>query len=53
VLFVDLLQGEDRHAAELELRNRVAGSLGATDPFLTGKPVRSLLRRRRASPPLT
>jgi peptide deformylase len=52
VLFIDLLQGEDRRAAELELRNRVAGSLGAADPFLTGKPVKSLLRRRRSSPPL-
>ena len=52
VLFVDLLEGEDRRAAELELRNRVAGSLGAADPFLTGKPVKALLRRRRPSRPL-
>jgi peptide deformylase len=53
VLFVDLLQGDDRRAAELELRSRVAGSLGASDPFLTGKPVRSLLRRRRTARPLS
>jgi peptide deformylase len=52
VLFVDLLEGDDRRAAEAELRSRVAGSLGASDPFLTGKPVKALLRRRRPARPL-
>ncbi len=51
ILFVDRLQGDDRMAAEVELSGRVAGTLGTSDPFLTGKPIKGL--RRRAARPLT
>jgi peptide deformylase len=47
VLFVDRLTGDDRALAERELRHRVQGTLGTADPFLTGRPIRRLLRRHR------
>jgi peptide deformylase len=46
VLFVDRISGEDRQAAEAELRKRVAGTLGTSDPFLTGRAIKALLRKR-------
>ncbi|MDY7101598.1 MAG: peptide deformylase [Actinomycetota bacterium] len=45
VLMVDHLDGEDRDEALRELAGRVKGTLGASDPFLRGKPVRRGLRR--------
>ena len=30
---------------EAELRKRVAGTLGTSDPFLTGKAIKALLRK--------
>ena len=45
VLFIDRIQGEDRTEAEVELRQRVAGTLGTSDPFLTGRAIKALLRK--------
>jgi hypothetical protein len=42
---VDRISGEDRIAAEVELRKRVTGTLGTSDPFLTGKAIKALLRK--------
>lgn len=47
VLFVDRLNGEDREAATLDLTERVHGTLGVSDPFLTGKPIRKLAREAK------
>ena len=45
VLFIDRLTDHDRRDAERELRDRVAGTLGTSDPFLTGRPIRKLARK--------
>lgn len=45
VLFIDRLDQVDRLDAERELRDRVAGTLGTADPFLTGRPIRKLARK--------
>jgi peptide deformylase len=45
LLFVDRIGVDDRIAAEAELRKRVAGTLGTSDPFLTGKAIKALLRK--------
>lgn len=45
VLFLDRISPEDRAIAEAELLRRVAGTLGTSDPFLTGRAIRALLRR--------
>ena len=45
LLFVDRISVEDRITAEAELRKRVAGTLGTSDPFLTGKAIKALLRK--------
>ncbi len=45
VLFVDRLTGEAREQASLELAGRVAGTLGANDPLLTGRPIPALRRK--------
>ncbi len=45
VLFLDRISPEDRAVAEAELRRRVTGTLGTSDPFLTGRAIRALLRR--------
>lgn len=45
VLFIDRISPEDRRTAEAELRKRVAGTLGTSDPFLTGKAIKALLRK--------
>ena len=45
VLFIDRIQGKDRTEAEVELRQRVAGTLGTSDPFLTGRAIKALLRK--------
>jgi len=45
LLFVDRISVDDRIAAEAELRKRVAGTLGTSDPFLTGKAIKALLRK--------
>jgi peptide deformylase len=45
ILFVDRLTGEARQQASLELADRVAGTLGANDPLLTGRPVPALRRK--------
>lgn len=45
VLFVDRLTGEAREQAALELKARVAGTLGANDPLLTGRPIPGLRRK--------
>jgi peptide deformylase len=50
VLFVDRLRDEGRAAAAAELAERVAGTLGAADPLLTGRPVPGL-RKKAASGP--
>ncbi len=47
VLFLDRITPEDRAVAEAELQKRVAGTLGTSDPFLTGRAIRALLRRAR------
>lgn len=47
VLFIDRISAEDKRAAEAELRKRVAGTLGTSDPFLTGKAIKALLRKLR------
>jgi len=43
--------GEARVQASLELKARVAGTLGANDPLLTGRAVPGL-RKRRPTPPM-
>lgn len=45
VLFIDRIQGKDRTEAEIELRQRVAGTLGTSDPYLTGRTIKALLRK--------
>lgn len=45
VLFIDRINSDDRRVAEAELRKRVAGTLGTSDPFLTGKAIKALLRK--------
>lgn len=45
VLMVDHLEGQDRAEALRELGARVKGTLGTSDPFLQGKPVRRRFRR--------
>jgi peptide deformylase len=45
VLFIDRVSEEDKRAAEAELRKRVTGTLGTSDPFLTGKAIKALLRK--------
>jgi len=45
VQFVDRISAEDRKKAEAELSKRVAGTLGTSDPFLTGKVVKALMRK--------
>ena len=45
LLFVDRISVEDRISAEAELRKRLAGTLGTSDPFLTGKAIKALLRK--------
>lgn len=45
LLFVDRIGVEDRIATEAELRKRVSGTLGSSDPFLTGKAIKALLRK--------
>ena len=47
VLMVDRLTEERRFEADTDLRGRVDGTLGASDPFLTGGRVRGL---RKAKP---
>ena len=42
ILMVDRLIGQARIEAEIELRQRVAGTLGASDPFLTGRRISRL-----------
>jgi peptide deformylase len=49
VLFVDRLTGEARRQASEELAERVAGTLGVTDPLLTGRKVPGLRRRPTAA----
>jgi len=46
VLFVDRLTGAARAEASAELAARVAGTLGANDPLLTGRAVPGLRKRR-------
>jgi peptide deformylase len=45
ILFVDRLTGAARQQATLELADRVAGTLGANDPLLTGRPIPALRRK--------
>ena len=45
VLFVDRLTGGARAEATAELTARVAGTLGTSDPFLTGRAIPRLRRR--------
>ena len=43
ILMVDRLPpGEVRSAVEVELKARVSGTLGVSDPFLTGRPIPKL-----------
>lgn len=45
ILFIDRIIGDDRSDASDELARRVARTLGAGDPFLTGAPIPRLRRR--------
>lgn len=45
ILMVDRLSGDAREHASLELAARVAGTLGANDPMLTGKNIPALRRK--------
>ena len=48
ILMVDRLSGEAREHASLELGSRVAGTLGANDPLLTGRNIPALRRKLKA-----
>ncbi len=45
LLFVDRISPQNRNATEAELRQRVSGTLGTSDPFLTGRTIKALLRK--------
>lgn len=45
IVFVDRLEADARELALAELRARVAGTLGANDPFLTGRRVKGVKRK--------